>query len=138
MGLACEKCGCMDHYFRKTDYKFECKKCHSRKSLRSGKVMEQNNLPFRYWLICIELMTLTRKSFSALEMQRMIGHKRYEPIRYMMHKIRRVMSIRDSKYQLNSCIKFDEGFFERVDNKEVLEDKKNSPTDTPNKRERGS
>jgi hypothetical protein len=25
-------------------------------------------------------MTLSKKSFSALEMQRMLGHKRYEPI----------------------------------------------------------
>lgn len=118
LGVVCQKCGCTEHYFRKGDYKFECKKCHSRKSLRAGTVMEQSNLPFRYWLICIELMTLTKKSFSALEMQRMLGHKRYEPIWYMMHKIRRVMSKRDDKYQLKGSVEFDEGFFERVDNKE--------------------
>jgi len=84
--------------------------------------MEQSNLPFRYWLLCMELMTLTKKSFSALEMQRRLGHKRYESIWHMMHKIRRVMSICDSKHALNGCIEFDEGFFERVDNKEVMED----------------
>jgi len=80
-------------------------------------------------------MTLTKKSFSALKMHRILGHKRYEPIWYMMHKIRRVMSIRVSKYQLNGCIEFDERFFERVDNKDVLEDKKNTPTDTSIKEE---
>ncbi len=120
LGVVCAKCGCTEHYFRKTDYKFECKKCHSRKSLRAGTVMEQTNLPFRYWLICIELMTISKKSFSALEMQRMLGHKRYEPIWYMMHKIRRVMSKRDEKYQIKNSIEFDEGFFERVDNKEDI------------------
>jgi hypothetical protein len=31
-------------------------------------------------MLYIELMTLSKKSFSALEMQRMLGHKRYEPI----------------------------------------------------------
>ena len=135
-GVTCKKCQHQEHYFRKSDLKFECKKCKSRVSLRSGTVMEQSNLPLRYWMICIQLMTLSKKSFSALEMQRMIGHKRYEPIWYMMHKIRRVMGKRDEKYQLKGCLEFDEGFFERVDNKEDINDRKESLT--KNKRGRGS
>lgn len=140
LGLACKKCGHGEHYFRKGDLKFECKKCHSRQSLRSGTVMEQSNLPLRYWMLCIELMTLTKKSFSALEMQRLIGHKRYEPIWYMMHKIRRVMSKRDDQYELKEYIEIDEAFFERVDDKEVVKEKKDksSSDETKNKRGRGS
>lgn len=144
MGVVCKKCEHTEHYFRKTDLKFQCKKCSSRVSLRSGTVMENSNLPFQYWMLCIELMTLSKKSFSALEMQRMLGHKRYEPIWFMMHKIRRVMSKRDEKYQLKGCIEFDEGFFERVDNKDVINEKEsqNNPelttTATDKKRGRGS
>lgn len=143
MGVVCKKCQHTKHYFRKTDLKFQCKKCGSRISLRSGTVMENTNLPFQYWMICIELMTLSKKSFSALEMQRMLGHKRYEPIWFMMHKIRRIMSIRDEKYKLKGCIEFDEGFFERVDNKEFIIEKKKSenlenPEKNPKKRGRGS
>ncbi len=140
MGIVCKKCEHTEHYFRKTDLKFQCKKCGSRVSLRSGTVMENSNLPFQYWMLCIELMTLSKKSFSALEMQRMLGHKRYEPIWFMMNKIRRVMSKRDEKYQLKSCIEFDEGFFERVDNKDIIKEKENenSQKSTPNKRGRGS
>jgi ribosomal protein S27E/transposase-like protein len=140
MGVVCKKCQHTEHYFRKTDLKFQCKKCGSRLSLRSGTVMENTNLPFQYWMICIELMSLTKKSFSAMEMQRMLGHKRYEPIWFMMHKIRRVMSKREEKYKLDGCIEFDEGFFERVDNKDIIAENKtkNNPKDTPNKRGRGS
>ncbi|HZJ35886.1 MAG TPA: IS1595 family transposase [Gillisia sp.] len=140
MGLVCKKCQHTEHYFRKTDLKFQCKKCGSRISLRSGTVMENSNLPFQYWMICIELMTLSKKNFSALEMQRMLGHKRYEPIWFMMHKIRRVMSKRNKKYQLKGCLEFDEGFFERVDNKDVIDEKKleNNKEPTDNKRGRGS
>ena len=140
MGVVCKKCKHTEHYFRKTDLKFQCKKCGSHVSLRSGPVMENSNLPFQYWMICIELMTLSKKSFSALEMQRMLGHKRYEPIWFMMHKIRRVMSKRDQKYQLKGCIEFDEGFFERVDNKDIIKEKEseNSQEFTSNKRGRGS
>jgi transposase-like protein len=140
IGIVCKKCAYTEHYFRKTDLKFECKKCRSRISLRSGTVMENSNLPFQYWMICIELMTLSKKSFSALEMQRMLGHKRYEPIWLMMHKIRRVMSKRDEKYKLDGCIEFDEGFFERVDNK--VDDDRESESiedeDKQKKRGRGS
>jgi hypothetical protein len=35
------------------------------------------------------------------------------------------MNICNSKHELNGCIEFDEGFFERVDNKEVIENKNN-------------
>jgi transposase-like protein len=140
MGVVCKKCQHTQHYFRKTDLKFQCKKCGSRVSLRSGTVMEQSKLPFQYWMLCIELMTLSKKSFSALEMQRMIGHKRYEPIWLMMHKIRRVMSKRDEKYELNGCLEFDEGFFESVDQKDVIEhpEGKEPQPPTKNKRGRGS
>ena len=76
-------------------------------------------------MLCIELMTLSKKSFSALEMQHMLRHKRYEPICFIMHKIRRVMSKHEEKYQLKGWIEFDEGFFERVDNKDIIKEKEN-------------
>jgi transposase-like protein len=75
MGLKCKKCGHTEHYFRKGDLKFECKKCHSRQGLRAGTVMENTNLPIRYWLLAIHLMTVTKKGFSALEMQRLIMNR---------------------------------------------------------------
>ena len=150
IGVKCKRCDHNEHYFRRKDLKFQCKKCGSRQSLRSGTVMESSNLPIRYWLMCIELMSSTKKGFSAMEMQRLIGHKRYEPIWLMMHKLRRVMSKRDDTYQLHDSIEIDEGFFERVDDKQVRESKKEAkenqivnkePSNTEkrsNKRGRGS
>jgi len=35
-------------------------------------------LPFRYWFAAIHLITSTKKSFSAKELQRQVGHKYYE------------------------------------------------------------
>jgi hypothetical protein len=78
-------------------------------------------------------MTITKKSFSALEMQQMLGHKEYLPIWYMMRKIRRLMNICNIKHELNGCIEFDEGFLDRVDNKEVIENKNNNSTKTATK-----
>ena len=57
-------------------------------------------------------MSLTKKGFSALEIQRLIKHKHYEPIWLMMQKIRISIGQRDEKYQLDGYIEMDEGFFE--------------------------
>ena len=80
-------------------------------------------------MLCIELITLLKKNFSALEMQRMLGHKRYEPIWFMMHKIRRVMSKRDEKYQLKGCVEFDERYFQRIDNEVIFKEKESENTE---------
>jgi hypothetical protein len=80
-------------------------------SLKSGTLLENSKLPYQYWFIAIHLMTATKKTISALEMQRQQGHKYYEPIWSMMHKIRRVMSERDQMYKLDTQVELDEGFY---------------------------
>ena len=114
-GLNCKKCEHDQHSFRKTDLKFQCKKCGDRMGLRSGTVMENSNLPFRHWLICIELMTLSKRKFSTLQIQYLLGHKRYEPIWLMVQKIHLVMNKRDKKYRLKAYTDFDNEFLEEIE-----------------------
>lgn len=70
---------------------YQCKKCRYRTSLRSGTIMEASKLPFQYWFIAMYLMSCTKRSISVYELQRQLGHKRYEPIWAMMHKIHSAM-----------------------------------------------
>jgi hypothetical protein len=114
-GVVCRKCGHTEHYWLQTIEKYECKNCKTRTSLRSGTVMHASNLPFRYWFIAMHLLTSTKKTFSALELQRQIGHKFYEPIWSMLNKLRVTMGIRDNQYQLDDVVEIDEGFFSSVD-----------------------
>lgn len=113
-GVVCKRCYNTIHYWKKDKDCFECKKCGFRTSLRSGTVMENSNLALRDWFMVMHLMTSTKKSFSAKELQRQLGYKRYEPIWYMMHKIRSVMGLRDDQYLLKGGIEIDEGYFESV------------------------
>ena len=76
--------------------------------------MENSNLPIRKWFLCIHLMSATKKGFSAKEIQRQLGHKRYEPVWRMMHKIREAMGIRDAQYQLEGEIELDDAYFRQV------------------------
>jgi hypothetical protein len=59
----------------------------------------------------MHLLTSTEKTFSAKEVQRLLGHKRYEPIWAMLHKLRSVMGLRDNEYLLGEDVELDEGFF---------------------------
>jgi len=86
--------------------------------------MENSKLPFRYWFIAMHLMTATKKCFSALEMQRQIGHQRYQPIWELMHKLRIVMGKRDARYKLDGVVELDEGFFESAKDLEKEEELK--------------
>lgn len=110
-GIVCSKCGCVHHYWKKNRNEWQCKKCGHRTTLTSGTVMHGTKLPIMYWYIAMHLLTSTKKSFSALEMQRQLGHNRYQPIWELMHKLRNVMGQRDAEYQLCGSIELDEGFF---------------------------
>ena len=88
-----------------------CNACEYRLGLRKVTVIQNSKLPHRIWLTCLYLMVLTKKGFSATEMQNLLGHKRYEAIWLMMHKFRIQMGERDKKYQLDEFKELDESFF---------------------------
>ena len=109
-GVMC-KCGNTEHYWLKSIWKYECKKCKRRISLRSGTIMQNSNLSFLIWYKTMFLMSCTKKGFSAKEIQKQLGLKRYEPVWAMVHKLRAAMGNRDSQYSLQDMIEFDEAYF---------------------------
>jgi len=113
-GIVCKKCGSDSHKWKKKRMQWECKQCAYRTTLKSGTVMEHSKMSFQYWFIAMHFLTSTTKSFSAKEIQKQLGHNRYEPIWSMLHKIRSVMGIRDQSYTLIGDVEIDEGFFETV------------------------
>jgi len=113
-GVVCKKCGHTEHYWKQDKQQFECKKCKFRTTLKSGTVLHGSKLPFRYWFMTMHLLTSTKKTFSALEVQRQIKHKYYKPIWILMHKLRVAMGNRDAQYDLEGLVEMDEGFFETI------------------------
>ena len=110
-GVICPKCGGKEHYWKSDKECYECKHCGYRQSLRGNTVMHGSQLPFRYWFIAIHLLTSTKNSFSAAELQRQLGHCTYNPIWAMLHKLRQAMGNRDAEYSLKEVVEVDEGFF---------------------------
>ncbi len=121
IGLTC-KCGSTEHFWIKSRLSYECKKCRSRTSLKSGTIMENSNLSFLIWYKTMFLMSVTKKGFSAKEIQKQLGLKRYEPVWAMVHKLRKAMGNRDARYTLEGMIEFDEAYF-TVESSEIEQEK---------------
>ena len=130
LGVSCKRCNNTTHYWKRDKIAFECKKCGYRTALRSGTVLENSHLPYLHWYKAILLLSATKKSFSANEVQKQLRHEEYEPIWKMLHKIREAMGRRDCRYKLTEFIEIDEGFFETID--------KSISKDSKKKRGRGS
>jgi hypothetical protein len=110
-GVMCKGCMGLDHWWLPSKRLYECKGCGRRMSLRSGTVMENSKLPYLYWYVAMHLMTATKQPISAKELHNQLGHKYYQPIFEMMHKLRKAMGNRDANYQLEGQIEVDEAFF---------------------------
>jgi transposase-like protein len=121
IGVQC-KCGSKEHFWIKSRWSYECKKCRSRISLRSGTIMQSSNLSFLIWYKTMFLLTATKKGFSSKEIQKQLGLKRYEPVWSMVHKLRKAMGNRDARYTLEGMIEFDEGYF-TIESSEIEQEK---------------
>lgn len=114
IGVKCRKCGGFEHYYLDSRCQYKCKGCGYRTPLRRDTALYHTKMSFRSWFMAIHLMTATKKSMSAKEIQRQMGHNRYQPVWYMLHKLRIIMGKRDSIYTLTDSVEIDEGFFERA------------------------
>lgn len=110
-GLCCPVCGGLRLHWDEGHKSWICRDCGHETTLRSGTVMQNSKLPVYDWFVAMFLLTSTKHTFSAKEIQRQIGRKRYQPVWEMVHKLRDIMGKRDGKYTLNGDVELDEGFF---------------------------
>lgn len=118
-GLFCKRCNHSQHYWLENKKSFQCASCNFRTSIKSGTVMENSNLPIRTWMLAMTFITATKKGFSAAELQRQLGMKRYEPVFRMYHKLRVVMGKRDERYSLEDMVEYDEAYVGKATNPKV-------------------
>ena len=118
-GVVCKRCLNSKQYWLENKKSFQCASCGFRTSIKSGTVMENSNLPIRTWLLAITFISATKKGFSAKELQRQMGLKRYEPVFRLYHKIRVIMGKRDDFYKLEDMVEYDEAFVEKAVDKKT-------------------
>src|SRR6202030_2543934 len=92
-GPVCPRCGVMGDRITKLQGKstrpgiYNCKDCRSQFSVTVKTVMERSHVPLSKWVLAAQLMASSKKGFSALQLQRMIGTN-YETAWFMFHRLR--------------------------------------------------
>jgi hypothetical protein len=119
-GIVCDNCRCTKHYWLQAKWQWQCSKCRHRTGLRAGTIMHKTKISFHKFYLCMSLMSMTKKGFSAKEMQRQLSHKRYKTIWVLMHRLRDAMGQREDLYSLSGSVEMDEGYFSHT----TKEDKK--------------
>ncbi len=118
-GVICKKCGSVKHYWKKDKKSFECKECNYRTSLKNGTIIEHSNLPLKYWLSTIAYLNIMGEKISALELQKELGHKRYEPIWFMLKKIKNSSETDNFLHKISDYIQVGENGIKHVNKKKA-------------------
>lgn len=89
-GVFCPKCSCKTDNWREKQKYWRCS-CGNKISLKAGTIMESSKLSLSTWFKCMFLMTHIKKSYSILELSRILGIRRYRTVWYLTMKLRVVM-----------------------------------------------
>jgi transposase-like protein len=92
-GPVCPRCGVMGDRITKLQGKstrpgvYKCKDCRKPFSVTVGTVMERSHIPLSKWVLASQLMASSKKSMSALQLQRMMDIT-YEAAWFLFHRLR--------------------------------------------------
>lgn len=92
-GPVCPRCGVMGDRVTKLQGKstrpgvYKCKDCRKPFSVTVGTVMERSHIPLTKWLLSAQFMASSKKSMSALQLQRMLDTN-YETAWFLFHRLR--------------------------------------------------
>jgi transposase-like protein len=70
---------------------FLCNDCRDKFTVRTGTIFERSHIPLHKWLLATHIMAASKKSVSALQLQRMLGLGSYRTAWFMCHRIREAM-----------------------------------------------
>ena len=104
-GLTCPKCGGKDFYKITTRNIYECT-CGHQVSLTAGTIMHGSHTPLSKWFWAIYLAAHDKRGVSALRLKKEL-RVAYQTAWSMLHKIRRAMAGRDSRYLLAGIVETD-------------------------------
>ena len=142
-GYVCPKCGCIHKGIYHQNYdrrKLYCNNCKSEFSALKGTIFENTHLDLRMWLYAMNLVIISRKGISALQLKRELGMGSYQSAWRMLHQIRKAMEKEEYKETFEAIVEIDETYVggkPRKDNNHSDDNKDNS-NENKTKRGRGT
>lgn len=93
-GVSCPLCGSVNVHRMEGKTQagmFLCNGCREKFTVRTGTIFERSHIPLHKWLLATHIMAASKKSVSALQLQRMTGLGSYRSAWFMCHRIREAM-----------------------------------------------
>ena len=112
-GYICPKCGSMHKgiYHQKYNHRFlYCNNCKSEFSALKGTIFENTHLDLRMWLYAMNLVLVSRKGISALQLKRELGMGSYQSAWRMLQQIRKAMEKEEYKETFEAVVEIDETY----------------------------
>lgn len=136
----CPKCGCTHKvYHQKYDVrKFYCNNCKSEFSALADTIFENTHLDIRMWIYAMNLVIISRKGISAMQLQRMLGIKSYKCAWRMMKMIRQAMGKDEMKEVFEAIVEIDETYVGGKPRKKNKHTTDSDQDNNKNKRGRGT
>jgi len=88
---------------------FQCVKCLQQTSVTAGTIFHRTHTPLRKWFWAIYLVGSDKRGCSARRLDKLIG-VHYATAWLIIHKIRKAMRDRDSRYRLFDGIEMDDSY----------------------------
>ena len=131
-GFICPKCGCIHKgiYQQKYNHRFlYCNNCKYEFSALTGTIFENTHLDLRMWLYAINLVIVSRKGVSALQLRRELGMNSYKGAWRMLHKIREAMAEDSHQNTFEAIVEIDETYVGGKPRKKNKHDDENKEDD---------
>jgi len=109
-GFRCPMCNHKRAYKITKRSLFECTECGYQVSVTAGTVMHKTRTQLVIWFWAIYLIANDKRGISAVQLSQQFGIS-YPTAWLIMHKIRKAMFDRDSKYTLAGIVEMDDAFF---------------------------
>ena len=109
-GFICPKCGHRKAYFTAKRKVFQCESCDHQTTVTAQTLFHRTRVPLKKWFWAIYLVGSDKRGCSAKRLETLLGVN-YVTAWLMIHKIRKAMEDRDTRYMLGHVIEMDEAFF---------------------------
>lgn len=112
-GYVCPKCGSIHKgiYHQKYNHRFlYCNNCRSEFSALKGTIFENTHLDLRMWLYAMNLVLVSRKGISALQLKRELDMGSYQSAWRMLQQIRIAMGKEEYKETFEAVVEIDETY----------------------------
>ena len=112
-GYVCPKCGSVHKgiYHQKYNHRFMyCNNCKSEFSALKGTIFENTHLDLRMWLYAMNLVLVSRKGISALQLKRELGMGSYQSAWRMLQQISKAMEKEEYKETFEAVVEIDETY----------------------------